>query len=177
MKGQNKCALRSKMQISVLEFCTLPVCPLSMPMEDHYVWGQQNCRVHRKQPSADGDSTEMFFKIFSLFPLPNSCSVEKTFCNHSYKRLSPFFGICKNFFSPRSTVMFRLSLCQLCSSIWIPQFSWITPDMVETGSMQNIFFSAGTMSRAFILPLGSCRSHNWYQCRKEKNLLLGDTTV
>uniref|UniRef100_A0A8B9NQU5 PR/SET domain 5 n=1 Tax=Accipiter nisus TaxID=211598 RepID=A0A8B9NQU5_9AVES len=34
------------------------------------------------------------------------------------------------------------------------------------------FCSVCTMSRAFILPLGSHRNHNWCRCRKENNLLL-----
>lgn len=108
MKGQNP-ALRSTAHISVLEFCTHSLCPLSMSKEYPHVWGQQNSRAHSKQSSVDGDSTEMLFKIFSLFLLPNSCSIEKPFCNHSYKRVSPFFGISNNFFHPQAVLYLGLA--------------------------------------------------------------------
>lgn len=126
MKGPRP-ALRSTTHISVLAFYTLCVCPLAMSKERHYVWGQQSSRAHRKQPSLDGGSTEMLLKIFSLFLLPNSCSVEKPFCNHSYKRVSPFFGIGNNCFSSTSTVIFRLAFI---SYVVIHEFHTERPSVV-----------------------------------------------
>lgn len=47
-----------------------------------------------------GTALRYFLRFFSVFLLPNSCSVEKTLCNHSCKIVSPFLGIINNFFHP-----------------------------------------------------------------------------
>lgn len=108
-------------------------------MEDQYVWGQQNTKAQRIESLVDDDSTEMLCKIFitwNLFLLPNSCSIQKPFRNCSYKRLSPFLSISKNFFNPWALLCFG----HLCSGIQIPQFSWmITLDMTENRCLEDIF--------------------------------------